>query len=258
MKTSRTDFLIATLFLSLLVSLAFAPTAQAQDSPREAAPTDLIGNWVSPIMEDWRWRMVTPLLGDAHSIPLRSIGRDSVDNWDPARDEAAGLACIAYGAPGMMRMPGRIQVSWEDDNTLKIEKDYGMQTRLLQFNPGEPGEASRQGHSVAQWDPGVGPPPFGLNGAGTEPRIGTQSKTLIVETSNLLAGYLRKNGVPYSDQTTVTEYFDTFTAVDGTEWFTITTFVEDPVYLAVPFVTTTDYKREADDSGWNPEPCSAY
>ena len=92
MKTSRTDFLIATLFLSLLVSLAFAPTAQAQDSPREAAPTDLTGNGVSPIMEDWRWRMVTPLRGDAHSIPLRSIGRDSVDNWDPARDEAAGLA----------------------------------------------------------------------------------------------------------------------------------------------------------------------
>lgn len=246
------------LFSAMVSLLAVAQPGSGPISAREAAPVDLTGNWVAPVMEDWRWRMVTPLKGDAASIPLKPDAREIVDNWDPARDEMLGLECNAYGMPGLMRLPGRVQISWIDDNTLRIDKDYGMQSRLLQFDPAEPGRASRQGHSIARWDEGITGGPAGLGFLGTGPRVGTQSKTLIVETSNLLPGYLRKNGVPYSERTTVTEYFDTFTAVDGTEWFTITTIVDDPVYLAFPFVTTTDYKREPDDSGWDPEPCTAY
>ena len=234
------------------------PPPGPQGPAREIAPVDFTGNWVAPVMEDWRWRMVTPLKGDAASIPLRPSARAVIDAWDPARDEAQGLQCKAYGAAGLMRLPGRIKISWEDDNTLRIDTDYGMQTRLLQFDPAPPGAPSLQGHSVAHWDRGVGGGPSGLGFVGTAARVGAQSKSLIVETSNLLPGYLRKNGIPYSDQTTMMEYFDTFTSIDGTEWFTITTVVEDPVYLSVPYVTTTDYKREPDDSGWNPEPCSAY
>ena len=273
MKTFNTHCLIATLFVSIVLVTGLVPGGVAEleaqgrggpgrggppPTPQAGAPVDLAGYWVAPVMEDWRWRMVTPLKGDAASIPVRSMAREIIDNWDPASDEAAGLECKAYGAPGLMRLPGRIRISWENDSTLQIEKDYGMQTRVFQFDPAEPGEASLQGHSVARWDGGVGRGPGGLGFLGTGPRVGTRSNTLIVETSNLLAGYLRKNGIPFSDQTRVTEYFDAFTAVDGAEWFTITTIVDDPVYLAIPFVTTTDYKREADDSGWNPEPCSAY
>ena len=253
MKAPKTHYLIAI----LLASVAFTSEAQAQNSAREAAPVDFTGYWVAPVMEDWRWRMVTPLKGDAASIPVRPTAREIIDSWDPAHDAAEGLECKGYGAPGLMRLPGRIEIGWENDNTLKIEKDYGMQTRLLQFDPGQPEEPSRQGRSVAYWDMGIPRGPGGL-GLGTAPRVGTRSQTLIVETSNLLPGYLRKNGIPFSGQTRVTEYFDIFTAIDGTEWFTVTTIVDDPTYLAVPWVTTTDYKREADNSGWNPEPCSAY
>jgi hypothetical protein len=242
--------------------LLYTGSASAQPgapgmSPRDAAPVDLTGTWVAPVMEDWRWRMVTPLKGDAASIPVRASARAEIDNWDPARDEAAGLACKGYGAAGLMRLPGRIRIEWADEQTLVIEKDYGMQTRRLHFDQSLPSAPGLQGHSQARWNSGTNAGPWSLPRA-IGPRLGAQSKSLVVETSNLLPGYLRKNGIPYSDQTTMTEYFDLFTVVDGTEWITITTIVEDPVYLAFPYVTTTDYKREPDDSGWSPEPCSAH
>jgi hypothetical protein len=244
-------------FFALAAGAAFwCAAAVAQTSPREAAPVDLTGFWVAPVREDWRWRMVTPRKGVAARIPLGASSRAVGEAWDPARDVENGDECKAYGAPGLLRLPGRIRIQWRGENELVLEKDRGMQTRVLRFGAATEGEPSRQGDSVARWDPGASAPPAGVGFLGTAPRVGAKSKTLIVETSNLLPGYLRKNGIPYSEQTTVTEYFDTFNAVDGSEWFTVTTVVTDPVHLAIPFVTTTDYKREPDDSGWAPEPCS--
>ena len=235
-------------------------SAEAPKSARAAAPVDLTGYWVSPIMEDWRWRMVTPIKGDAASMPMRPEAFSVMDTWDPGQDEANGLACKGYGAPALLRLPGRLHVTWQNDSTLKIEADTGSQTRTLHFVDASAQEMapSRQGRSVAQWDPGVASPPSGLGFVGGGGRVGSRSKTLEVTTTNLLPGYLRKNGVPYSEQTTVKEYFDRFREPDGTEWFTVTTVVTDPVYLAIPFVTTTDFRREPDGSGWNPTPCSAY
>ncbi|MGD2166888.1 MAG: hypothetical protein PVF63_02205 [Gammaproteobacteria bacterium] len=235
------------------------PAPDPNEAPRERAPVDLTGMWVAPVMEDWRWRMVTPLKGDAASIPVRGSARAEIESWDPAADEAAGQACKGYGAAAIMRHPGRIRIEWEDDKTLVIEKDYGMQTRRLHFDTPPTGAPTRQGSSAAHWDRGLDSPAPGLGfSLGLGPKLGATSKTLIVETTNLLPGYLRKNGIPHSGAATMMEYYDTFTAVDGTQWFTITTVIEDPEYLAVPFVTTTDYKREQDESRWNPEPCSAY
>jgi hypothetical protein len=237
-----------------------APSAPAQPStPEAAAPVDLTGIWVAPIMEDWRWRMVTPLKGDAASIPLLASARAVVDAWDPAADEAAGEQCKAYGAPGLLRLPGRLRITWEDERTLKIETDAGTQTRLLHFDePPESTVPSRQGYSVATWNKGSGRGgPAGVPGLGLAPRAPTQNRTLEVTTTQLLPGYLRKNGIPYSAMTSVKEYFDRFSEPDGTEWFTVTTIVTDRVYLGMPFVTTTDFRRERDDSRWSPTPCSA-
>jgi hypothetical protein len=238
-----------------------APTPAAQPStPEAAAPVDLTGLWVAPIMEDWRWRMVTPLKGDAASIPLLASARALVDAWDPAKDEAAGEQCKAYGAPGLLRLPGRLRITWDGERTLKIETDAGTQTRLLHFDepPPESTAPSRQGYSVATWNQGPGRGgPAGVPGLGLAPRAPTQNRSLEVTTTHLLPGYLRKNGIPYSTMTSVKEYFDRFSEPDGTEWFTVTTIVTDPVYLGMPFVTTTDFRRERDDSRWSPTPCSA-
>ena len=104
---------------------------QPPQTPRAAAPIDLTGYWVSVVTEDWRWRMLTPPKGDYASVPLTVEGRKVADTWDP--DKATSDGCKAYGAPAVMRMPGRLNIAWENDTTLKIETDAGRQTRRLRF-----------------------------------------------------------------------------------------------------------------------------
>jgi hypothetical protein len=245
--------------LGLPPAFAQAPSATPPASARAAAPVDFTGYWVSPVMEDWRWRMVTPLKGDAASIPVNPTARAIIDAWDPGRDEAAGDECKAYGAPALLRVSGRLRIRWRDDATLEIATDAGEQTRVLRFGtPPPPGTApSRQGYSQAGWSflmarPGPAGVPLGM-----APGRPAPSRTLEVATTHLLPGYLRKNGIPYSDATTVVEYFDRFSEPDGTEWFTVTTIVTDPVYLGAPFVTTTDFRKERDGANWEPRRCTA-
>jgi len=226
---------------------------------REAAPVDLTGYWVSVVTEDWRWRMVTPALGDFVSVPLTAEGRKVGLSWDPSRDEAEGNQCRAYGAAGIMRLPGRLHITWEDDNTLKIDTDYGSQTRRLRFGATAPPDAEPtwQGSSVARWESplrGVGQPDF--SPVGLNPREGLRGRSLEVVTTGMRPGYLRKNGVPYSGNAVLREFFDLSTEPNGDIWFVVTSIVEDPQYLATPFVTSTNFKRLPDASGWNPSPCA--
>ena len=221
--------------------------AQQPASPRAGAPTDFTGYWVSVVTEDWLYRMVTPAKGDYAAVPLNPEGRRFADMWDPAKDEAAGEQCKAYGAPALMRIPGRVHITWQDDNTLKVEKDSGTQTRLFHFGAtgaNLPG-GDWQGISIASWDVAAG-------ARGPVPGNG-----LKVVTTKFKAGYLRKNGVPYSANAIVTEYYDRTNETNGDSWMIVETIVEDPMYLNQPFITSTNFKRQADAAGWNPTPCSA-
>jgi hypothetical protein len=249
---------IASLWVVLAPIYAQPPRPGPPKSPREAAPEDLTGYWVSVVSEDWRWRMVTPAKGDFASIPFTPEGKRVGDAWDPAKDEAAGDACKAYGAAAIMRLPGRLHITWQDDSTLKIETDTGMQTRLLHFGGAPPASLapSRQGYTSAQWEGairGMATPRAGLGAT----REGTQSHSLQAETTHLLPGYLRKNGFPVSGNAAVKEYYDVVTERTGQPWFVVTTIVEDPIYLQESFVTSTNFKKQADADHWNPRPCSA-
>ena len=115
-----------------------------------------------------------------------------------------------------------------------------------------PAERTWQGHTAADWERIPQPGGQGVSIQQAPPRIGS----LKAVTTNLLSGYLRKNGVAYSEETTVTEYFDRLT-VEGSDWLTVLTIVDDPRYLSQQFITSTHFKREADASGWNPTPCGA-
>ena len=247
-------------FLLALAPLIFAqPPPQPPRAPKAAAPVDFTGTWVSVISEDWRWRMVTPLKGDFASIPVNVEARKVGEAWDPAKEEAAGTQCKAYGAPAIMRLPGRVRFSWQDDNTLKLETDYGTQTRLFHFDgkPGQGGEASWQGYSIANWER----PLRGSNLPDLIPifatRDGSRGRSLEVVTTNLRPGFLRKNGVPYGAGTVLNEYYDYHKERNGDEWFTVTSIVRDPQYLTGPWVTSSDFKKERDGSKWDPSPCSA-
>ena len=255
----------------LVAALVVASTAQlpAQQfpprgggpppTPRASAPIDLTGVWVSIVNEDWRWRMITAPRGDFPGLPLSPAGREVAMAWDPKTDGS----CKAFGAAALLRMPTRLRVSWADDATLKIETDNGQQTRLLHFaagrspraeSRGRPAAPSLQGDSVAEWQRTLPPNnPFGINFPGGPPP--PPGGSLSVVTTNLTGGWLRRNGVPYSARTTVTEYFDRFPGPDKSEWFVVTTQVVDPEYLLGRLVTSSHFRRESDASKWSPKPC---
>ncbi len=256
MVSRRSGFGLAA--VAAMLSIGFSGRLHAQNAPavpdgKAAAPTetDLTGYWVSIVTEDWRWRMLTPARGDYQSVPITEATRLIADKWDPAKDEAAGEQCKSYGAPATMRVPGRVHITWQDDKTLKVEVDAGQQTRLFHFGTWKAptGPATWQGDSVAQWET----PRGGRGGIATANKYGD----LKVITTHLRPGYLRKNGIPYSANTELTEYWDINKEPNGDQWLVVTTIVHDPAYLYQDWITSLHFKREPDGSKWDPQPCSA-
>jgi hypothetical protein len=227
-------------------------------TPREAAPLDLTGYWVSIVTEDWRFRMIVPDKGDYASVPLNPEGRKVAETWDPAKDHSGGNQCRSYGAGGLLRIPGRLHIYWDNDTTLRVDTDSGTQTRLLHFD-GAPTQAvvpQWQGYSLASWE--------GLrSGAARTALIQDVSQAnapegyLKVMTTRMKPGYLRKNGVPYSVNAILEEYFDSFKEINGDVWLVVTSVVTDPEYLTQPFITSTHFKKLPSASGWDPTPCRA-
>jgi hypothetical protein len=234
---------------------------------RSAAPIDLTGYWVSLIVDEWRFR-VSPQKGDLAYLPLNQEARQAAGAWDPAQDDAAGNQSRAYGAVGLMQRPGRLHVTWENENTLRIDADAGTQTRLLHFGAPLPtdtrmncGPSSWQGYSAAQWQVPRGAA-LDLGGIGFVSGLGSgqpanRNSTLKVVTTNMLPGYLRKNGVPYSAGATLTEYVNRLIGANGEVYLALTAMLEDARYLTQPFVRTYTFQQQADASGWAPTACLA-
>jgi len=249
----------------LLASSAYAQGRGQRGGPpptaKAAAAFDPTGYWAAVITEDWHVRMLTAPKGDFGSgsnveglpfggggnIPYNEEGTKLGKAWDPDKDEREGNRCKAYGAPGIMRQPTRLHITWEDDNTLRIDTDAGMQTRLFHFteqNTPAGTQPSLQGYSAAQWEIIAGRGP-------NWPRGGN----LKVVTTNLRAGYYWKNGMPYSDRAKMTEHFRVAKETNGDVWLNFSLMMEDPAYLRQPWIVTYHFKKEPDGSKWNPQQC---
>jgi hypothetical protein len=265
---------------------------QMPQTGEQAAPIDLTGYWASIVTEDWRWRMLTPPHGDYASVPLNPAGKKIADSFDPSKYGAGQIDCRAYGAAGLMRMPTRVHISWADPNTLKLESDWGEQTRMIHFMPGRPEGVSAMGDDSNMPPPGeegrgqgagqnaaqTAPSPQGTSiaiwqmpyqidanegqrgvqrggGFGRGPQTPLPGGDLRVVTFNMTSGWLRRNGVPYGAHTRMVEYYQTFTDPTGKKWFDVTTDVEDPEYLLAPFITSDDFRSEPDGARWAPHPC---
>ena len=247
--------ILAAVFAVDLAARQAQGEGSAAPTGRVGAPVDLTGTWVSVVTEDWEARMTPPVKGDYTTIEqvMNAQARKVADAWEPSMDGR----CEAYGVGGVMRLPGRLRISWQDDTTLKLETDGGAQTRLLRFIPGPApaGPRTLQGYSIAEWQRGGGQQDAflgrGVGSAGSTQRWGG----LKVTTTHMLAGWLRPNGVPYSESSTVTEHFTRFTHPVAGDWFVVTTVVVDPQYLTQPFITSTNFKREANDAKFKPVPC---
>jgi hypothetical protein len=270
---------MAAALLCLSVPVVAAPQAQsdrgqsrAAVAAKASAPLDLTGYWTAVLTEDWHVRMFTAPKGDFGSGPPGAVAQVSVGRlgagpnpardgnipynlkgaqaamaWDPARDEAAGEQCKAYGAPGIMRQPTHLRITWADDNTLKIEADFGTQTRLLHFAaPAKPSAPTLQGHSVATW--------ISMGGGGGQANF-QKGGALKVVTTQLTPGYYWKNGMPYSEQAVLKENFFVLDLPDGGQWLTVTQQVDDPDYLTEPYVVNYHFRKLPDGSRWHPTPC---
>jgi hypothetical protein len=243
--------------------------------PKAAAPVDLTGYWTAVITEDWHQRMLTAEKGDfgtgapgavitpggrpgPSNIPYSPNGRKVALAWDPTKDEAEGNQCKAYGAPGVLRQPTHLHITWQDDNTLKMEADFGTQTRLFHFVPqaggmgggamkatAPAGEApSWQGYTVAEWKELGGKEGFERGGS------------LSAVTTNLKPGYYYRNGLPYSGNAVLTEHFRVIDIPQSGQWLTFSSMVVDPEYLTQPYIVTYQFKKLADGSLWKPQPCA--
>jgi hypothetical protein len=199
------------------------------------------------VNEDWRYRMVTPAPGDYQGVPMTPAAVKVASTWDPAKDEASGDQCKSYGAPAFLRVPGHLHITWQDDRTLRMDLDTGTQTRIFHFGDWKAsgGPATLQGDSLASWEFQRAPGPDSRKGS------------LKVATSHLKAGYLRKNGVPYSENTALTEYYDVLKESNGDVLMVVTIVTTDPMYLREPFIITSHFKKQAGCAGWNPSACSA-
>ena len=243
--------------LSIQVTAQRGPQGNRGGTPptgRTAAPYDITGYWVSLVTDDWRYRMLTPPKGNVDCLPVNADARQATLKWDPAKDQASGEQCRAYGAGGVMRPPGRLHITWENDNTLRVETDAGTQTRRFQFGdpPAPTGAPTWQGHSLARWE--FPPVARGRDSGGPG---GAGRGQLKVSTTRLRAGYMRKNGVPYGLNATITEYFLRLVDNTGQEYLAVTTMLDDPQYLQQPYVKTYEFKKQRDATGWSPTPCSA-
>ncbi len=251
--------------MAMLAGAAAAPRAQGGGpggAGRGGAPTgrvgarfDPTGYWVSLVTEDWRYRMFTPPRGDYGGIPLNDAGRAKADAWDPAKDEAAGEQCRAYGAGGVMRLPTRLHITWRDDVTLQIETDAGTQTRLVFFGPPQGQGGDWQGVSVGTWEyPTAVLPSFS---PGVRSRGPLPSASLKVVTTRMKPGYLAKNGVPYGANAVLTEYYDRLDVPGGDSLLVVKQELVDPENLGSSYWVSPHFKKQNDAGGWNPTPCAA-
>jgi hypothetical protein len=239
-----------TVLIAVVLSVPLSAFAQGRGAPprtpKDAAPIEMTGYWVSIVTEDWRFRMITPQRGDYPDItPLNDAGKKIADAWDPSKDEAAGEQCKGYGAANLMRIPTRLHITWANDTTMKMETDAGTQTRTFRFGKPETpaGAPDWQGFSVANWEgPASGRGPGG---------------SLKVITTRMRPGYLQKNGVPYGTSASMTEYFDVVKEPNGDQWLVVKSVIEDPQYLTRSLIRSTHFRKQANATGWNPTPCSA-
>ena len=283
------------LIFVVMLSPLLAVNLRAQDrnatqgggTGRAIAPKDLTGYWVSVVNENWRWRMTVPDKSDYVNVPLTAEGRKVADTWEPGKDQAAADQCKPYGAAALMNVPGRLHISWQDDNTLRIDTDSGTQTRLLHFGGSAPESkaADWQGYSIASWGDENQPIDQRIGGGGPEGQGGPEYENQVpigaggpseqapaaaparkklretylkVTTTRMRPGYLRRNGIPYGTNAKLEEFYTTYTdPFRNDTWLMVTIVVTDPQYLIEPYISHAHFKKIADGSGWDPTPCRA-
>ena len=189
---------------------------------------NLSGMWSSMYHEDELERTDpgSPM-GDYLGIPINDDARLRADTWDADLISVLEHQCIPHSSVYAMRAPSNLKISTIEDPTTAqiiafiIDGTYtGPRTIWMD---GRPHPSQFAAHTFSGFSTGV-----------------WEGDTLRVETTHIKTGYLRRNGIPFSDETTLTEFFDLHD-----KYLTLTSIAEDPVYLTEPLVRSESWV-------WNP------
>ncbi len=254
---AATGLLVAAMVVSVGAQRGAGPAPGGAPAAKAAAPVDLTGYWVSIVTEDWIERMSpssppSGTGGGGGGFGGGGGGRGRGGAPAAAPTPASTDPCRAYGAGGSMRVPGRLNITWADDNTLKIDMDSGTQTRLLHFGQAPaPAQRTLQGHSVAAWDTGARAGGFGGGGRGGAAPAAPRWGQLRVVTTNTTGGYLLSSRNSYGENAVITEYFMPHQDV-GAQYMTVVTSIEDG---GNPRIVSSTFKKEPDGSKFRPSAC---
>jgi hypothetical protein len=195
--------------------------------PRVAlAQIDMTGVWQPRYDEDQPERLPGPELGDYGGLPISDAARQFAETWDPSRITLPEEQCRVHVSPYIYRGPTNLRIFEEKDP--KTQQLIAIKHYISTY------EQTRTIYMDGRQHPGP-------NAAHTWMGFSTghyEGDMLVVETDHIKQGWVRRNGLPMSDQAHMTEYF-----VRNGDVMTQTVILSDPVYLTEPLVKTNDYVR---------------
>ena len=201
-----------------MLALFTASTAFAQ--------TDFSGEWDHPGLfghEDFNDRGQGPEIGDFLGLPLNEAGIRKAETYSGSWLSVPEHQCTPHPAAYQTWGPNTLTVNKEYDRVrrvveaIRLDGTYGIDRIVwMDGRPHPPPEALHTftGFSTGRWE----------------------GDSLVVETTHMKPGWLRRNGTPTSERARMIEYFTRFD-----DYLLVTTMVDDPVYFSEPFIRTTEY-----------------
>ena len=216
-------------------AFALASVAAAGSAYAQAAP-DLSGVWQPRYQEDFPERIPGPELRDYLGLPINDAARQFADSWDSSRIALPEEQCRVHVSPYILRGPTNLRIWYEKHPVtqeviaIKMYTSTYEQTRTIWMDgrphPGPNAPHTWMGFSTGRWD----------------------GDMLIVETTHIKQGWIRRNGVPMSDRARMTEY-----VVKRGDMVTHAFVLVDPIYLAEPLVKSQEFfkaERELPAQTW--------
>jgi len=226
--------------MKYLRALKYAATvtfALALFVPPLHAQLDPTGEWDNRFHEDEPERIPGPEIGDYLGIPIDDAARLRADTWTATLLELPENQCRPHPSDYSWRGPALLRI-WKDIDPATqdviayhthISWQAPEQTIWMDGRPHPPDFAPHtwQGFSTGKWEGDI----------------------LAVTTDHLKEGWIRRNGIPRSDRSTVSTHI-----MRHGDYLTVVVIVYDPVYLAEPFIRTTDYVADPQQH-IDPYPC---
>jgi hypothetical protein len=200
------------------------------------AQVDFSGEWAPRFWEDQPERVPGPELGDFLGLPINDAARLRAAAWDASIQTLPEWQCRPHSADYIWRGPSNLRISKEvDPVSREITAFHAEWLRSVdrpvyldgRAHPPENALHTWAGFSTGKWE----------------------GDTLVITTTHLKEGYLRRNGLPRSDKATLSERW-----IRNGDFLTVMTIIYDPVYLTEPLVRTTDYELNVNQN-IPPYPC---